>query len=116
MAFDPTILFTAEDEDLAPRRRGGLDVDLAPYKDMIHASYQSGKGKAVRIPAYQVKDVVRLIRAASKETFTEGVGVRLQFSWEGQSPTGTYGKGPDDENEMVKVTFAGRKARQTIIN
>lgn len=116
LKFDPTaVLDNVQEEDLAPRRRNTeVTVDLSPWKKLIQESYESGKGKVLRVPAEQVKDVSRVLRNAAKDLSEEGIGVSLQFSWEGQEPFGTWNTDkhyPENDDVEVKVGFKGRKAR-----
>ena len=114
--FDPTIIYQSEDEDLAPRTRGDRRaVDLDPFKELVRQSFESGKGKCLKVPATQVKELTKFLRAAGAALFDEGIGVRLQYSWDDHSPSGSYKDlDLDDENMIVKVGYAGGKPRGSV--
>jgi hypothetical protein len=121
--------FSFGDAELPPIVRGAETAGPNPFADVLKASKDQGKGKAVTVPADQVGTVIRYIRRAANDqnigariVLLDNRGARLDTETVGGTKTAkgrTSGgrtqvtKDGKPYNGQVRVMFQGgnRKAR-----
>lgn len=94
MAKATTNTLSVETVDEMPQGTRGRARQETPFDGWLRESYESGKGKAVTVPADKVKEVTGAIRAAAAR---QGLGAQV--------------KPVEQANGNVKVYFLGREKR-----
>ncbi len=124
MPFDPSNV-TVEDSEIAPRSRADSRDKYSnnPFVEPLRESYSAGyynergkwvtgKAKSATVLGSDAAEVERWIRQAAKTLFNEGIGARIQFTWDGGGPTASVKEVPADDTP-VTVKVEGRPARGT---